>query len=103
MPVREQLAALLSDTKWIILASIVFSALLLIPDQVLELYRIIYSESPLTQPLDFLLLHIPVTLIGIAVWFSAIHVGLATRYRIGTPARSFNFASAALLPGLTSG
>jgi predicted chitinase len=96
MPAREQIAVLLSDAKWIILSCIVFSVLLFIPDQILELYRIIYSTSPLRDPRDFLYLHLPVVVIGLAVWFAAGQVAAATRSRIDAPARSFAFAAAAL-------
>jgi hypothetical protein len=71
MPARDQIAALLSDAKWVILACLVFSAFLLIPDQTLELYRIIYSISPRDDPQAFLRLHFPVLCIGLAVWFAA--------------------------------
>lgn len=96
MLAREQIAALLDDAKWVILSCLVFSALLLVPDQTLELYRIIYSQSPFHDAQGFISLHLPVIIIGLAVWFSASQVAAATRYRIATPARSFEWAAAAL-------
>jgi predicted chitinase len=96
MPAREQIGVLLSDAKWIVLSSIVFSALLFIPDQFLELYRIIYSTSPLRDPWGFLYLHLPVILTGLAVWFAAGQVVAATRDRVEAPAKCFAFGAAAL-------
>lgn len=96
MLAREQIAVLLSDAKWVILSCLVFSALLLIPDQTLELYRIIYFASPLEAPRGFLYLHLPVVLIGLSVWFAAEQVAVASRGRFAAPARSFEIAAAAL-------
>jgi hypothetical protein len=86
MPAREQIAVLLSDAKWIILSCVVFSALLFIPDQFLELYRIIYSENQLLHPQGFPYLHVPVLVIGVSLWFAAVQVVATTRYRIAAPA-----------------
>ncbi len=97
MPVREQIAILLSDAKWVILSSLVFAALLMVPDQVLELYRIIYSVSPLDDPDNFLFLHLPVVVIGLTVWFAAVQVAGASRGRIeGAPSKTFAAATFAM-------
>jgi predicted chitinase len=96
MPAREQIAALLSDVKWVIFSCLAFSALLLIPDQTLELYRIIYSASPVEEPRGFIYLHLPIVLIGLSVWFAAGQVAAATRDRIAAPTQSFEFATVVL-------
>ena len=88
METREQIAALLRNTKWIILASLVFSALLLLPDQIIELYRDIYSDAKISEIIRRL--HIPVILIGLFVWFAANQIVVATHNSITAPTRSFH-------------
>jgi predicted chitinase len=94
MLAREQITILLRDAKWIILASIAFSTLLYLPDQVLELYRIIYSDQ---NVLDFFYLHLPVIVIGLSVWFATGQIVAETRSRIAHPTDAFE-ALAVVLP-----
>ncbi len=96
MQARDQIAILLGDALWVILSCLGFSALLLIPDQTLELYRIIYSSSPLDDPQGYLALHLPVVAIALAVWFAAGQVAAVTRYRVAAPSLFFDHAAAAL-------
>src|SRR5262249_10857205 len=77
-------------TKWIILASIAFSVLLLLPNQILELYRIIYSDKNTS---DFFYLHLPVIAIGISVWFASIQIIAETRRGMASPTCAFCVAA----------
>jgi predicted chitinase len=90
---REQITVLVRDTKWLILASIVFSALLLLPDQILELYRITYSDKNIS---DFLYLHLPIIVIGASVWFACLQIAAETRRRVASPTRAFLIAAVGL-------
>ena len=65
---REEIAALLSATKWLILVSLVLSVALCLPPQVGELYRVILADR---NALDLFQFHVPLLLIAAIVWFGA--------------------------------
>src|SRR5262245_13187359 len=93
---REQIYLLLKASKWIIAVSLVVAALLGLPDQSKELYRIAYSDivaspngvtSPdiLTSLSTFMYLHVPIILIGLIVWWGANQIATETRASIKDP------------------
>jgi hypothetical protein len=49
---RMQVFSLLSACKWIIFLSLLFSAILYLPDQIRELYRIAYANRTFTDLAD---------------------------------------------------
>jgi predicted chitinase len=107
---REQIYLLLKDSKWIIAVSLVVSALLGLPDQSKELYRIAYSDiivssngvtSPdiLTSLSTFMYLHVPIILIGLIVWWGGNQIVTETRASIKDPEPAF-VVCAQILPAL---
>src|SRR5262245_47496097 len=96
MRAREQIYVLLKDSKWIIAVSLVLAVVLGIPDQIKELYRVEYSDSITAQGLvasHYLLLHVPVILIGFMVWFGANQIAFETRTSIEDPTTAFEIGA----------
>ena len=60
---RIELVSLLSDKKWLILSLAIVSAVLALPQQTIELYRVIYANETLSE---YLILGIGVTLLSFA-------------------------------------
>ncbi len=79
-PIHVEIFRLLSDAKWIIAVSIVMSLILYLPDQLRELYRIVFA-SPHWGPRVSTFL--PICIIGLICWFTANQVCAASLARSG--------------------
>jgi predicted chitinase len=86
MSVRDQLFTLLRDLRWIIVLSLFLSVLLLLPDQILELYRIAADDAYWVVFKEFF----AIGLIAIAIWLGAFQ--LATESRALMPAATGRLA-----------
>jgi predicted chitinase len=78
MSVREQLFTLLRDLRWIIVLSLLLSAVLFLPDQIHELYRIAADDPGWLVFKQFL----AIGLVAIAIWLGAFQLSTASRARM---------------------
>ncbi len=89
---RDQIYVIFRDAKWIIALSFVLTFVLAVPDQIEELYRVVYTNG-ITAPhifssvIQFAALHIPIVLIAFVVWFGANQIVSATMASIANPKR----------------
>src|SRR6188768_1956994 len=95
MPARLQIFGVLSDTKWMIVVSVLLSLILYAPDQLREIYRIIYADFAFVGLVRAFL---PVLLIGIICWLGAQQVAMASAERM--QAARAGLKTARLLPPL---
>jgi predicted chitinase len=75
MTVREQLFTLLRNLRWIIVLSVFLSALLYLPDQIRELYRIAADDAGWVAFKEFL----AIALVAIAIWLGAFQLTTESR------------------------
>jgi hypothetical protein len=80
MTVREQLFTLLRDLRWIIVLSVFLSIVLLLPDQIHELYRIAADDAGWVVFKEFL----AIALIAITIWLGAFQLATESRARMPT-------------------
>src|SRR3954464_7843941 len=74
-PVHVEILRLLSDAKWIIAVCAVMSLILYLPDQLRELYRIVFASPGWAPRLSMFL---PISIIGLICWFTANQIGAAS-------------------------
>ncbi|WP_298241484.1 patatin-like phospholipase family protein [uncultured Bradyrhizobium sp.] len=85
---RDQVFGLLRNLKWFVVLSLVFSAILSLPAQIVELYRISYADLKF---LNLALLWLTLLFIGSLTWFGSAMVALETRARLAAePTRAFD-------------
>jgi hypothetical protein len=101
---RVQIYVLVKDTKWMIGISVLVGCVLAVPDQVLELYRTIYSDNQIvgfknlvSALTEYLILHGPVVIIATTVWFGTYCIVSETRASIPEPMPGFIAARQAQL------
>ncbi|AWL91159.1 patatin-like phospholipase family protein [Bradyrhizobium ottawaense] len=88
---RDQVFGLLRNLKWFVVLSLVFSAILSLPAQIVELYRISYADLKF---LNLVLLWLTLLLVGSLIWFGSAMVVLESRARLsGKPTRMFNWTA----------
>ena len=92
---RLQIFRVLRDTKWMIVVSILVSLILYAPDQLREIYRIVYADLSFVGLVRAFL---PVLLIAVMCWLAAHQVAQASAERM--PPRSAGQVTAQLLPPL---
>ena len=86
---RDQVFELLRNLKWFVVLSLVFSAILSLPAQVIELYRISYADFSIP---NLVLLWLTLLLIGSLIWFGSAMVVLESRGRLtAKPTRTFDW------------
>src|SRR4051794_37812192 len=93
-PVHVEILRLLSDAKWIIVVSIAMSLILYLPDQLRELYRIVFASPAWARRLGMFL---PISIIGLICWFTANQIGAASVARAGGY-RTTSFSALLLAP-----
>jgi hypothetical protein len=79
MTSREQIFAIGRDLKWIAGISLFISALLVVPDQVYELYRVSAADGNWVLATELF----AVTFIGLAIWFGALLIAAESAKLIG--------------------
>ena len=92
---RLQIFRVLRDTKWMIAVSILVSLVLYAPDQLREIYRIVYADLSFVGLVRAFL---PVLLIAVMCWLAAHQVAQASAERM--PPGSAGQVTAQLLPPL---
>lgn len=80
MTSREQIFAIGRDLKWIAAISLFISALLLVPDQVYELYRLSAADGNWVMVKELS----AVTFMGLAIWFGALLIAAESAKLIGS-------------------
>ena len=97
---RIELFSLLSDMKWLILSIVFISAVLAVPQQIVELFRVIYANNTLAE---YLGLGFGVALLSLSSWCFAvflINISLARRRRQPSEMRTMMGAVAAVIGAL---
>lgn len=79
LPARLPIFTLLSDAKWVIIVSILVSLILYAPDQLREIYRIIYADLTFDGLVQAFL---PIFLIAVMCWLTAHQVVQASVERL---------------------
>jgi predicted chitinase len=92
MTTREQLFTLLRNLRWLIAISVVISLLLILPDQIRELYRIAAADAGWIAAKEL----IAILLISVTIWLGAFQLTTETLIRIATPTRRAAFYLRAL-------
>lgn len=88
---RDQVFELLRHLKWFVALSLVFSAILSLPAQVIELYRISYADL---KVLNLASLYLTLLLVGGLIWFGSSMVVLESRAQLATkPTRMFDWTA----------
>jgi hypothetical protein len=97
---RIELFSLLSDMKWLILSIAFISTVLAVPQQIIELFRVIYANDTLAE---YLGLGFGVALLSLSSWCFAvflINISLARRRRQPSEMRTMMGAVAAVIGAL---
>ncbi|MDX2307607.1 MAG: hypothetical protein NW216_05150 [Hyphomicrobium sp.] len=91
---RAEISDLLSGAKWVILLALVVSAILFVPEQIRELYRIVHADRSIK---GFVSLYASVLAMGAVTWLAAVIVVRAALAEIDTP-KAFTVGLARILP-----